>query len=217
VSGGRRATKRVIAAFYSGLAARLYDRLIARGTLRLLGGGIERHIAEQGRRAVAHAGASPILDMPVGTGIFTLGMARAHPGLVVGVDLAAGMVTQARRAARAAAVARLAVVQADAHRLPFRRDAFAAVTCWNGLPAMPGRSLALRELARVLRPSGRLFLAAVALRLGAIVGPRAARRLPTLLVSQWEIRDAVLGAGLFVDGTLTDRLAILMEATKPPA
>jgi ubiquinone/menaquinone biosynthesis C-methylase UbiE len=200
------------------LAARLYDPLIAHGTLRLLGGDMESRIAEQGRRAVAAASGGHLLDIPVGTGLFTVASARRHHGLVVGVDLAEGMVAKARSAAVAAGVTNLAVARADAHRLPFPDTTFAAATCWNGLQAIPDRERALGELARVLRPGGTLCVAAITVGWGAaLAGPRAARRLPTFFVSQWEIRDALLHAGFVVDSVATERLAIFFEATKPPA
>ena len=75
----------------------------------------------------------------------------------VGVDLSRGMLAQARR--RADALDRpILLVQADDERLPFPDAAFDTVAVSLALCTAPDPIAALRELARVCRPDGRVVL-----------------------------------------------------------
>jgi hypothetical protein len=130
--------KRVVGAIYSRTAKRIYEPLVVHGGFKLFGGRLHRLVLEQGRRAVEQAGDKPILDMPVGTAYFTLDIAPQHAGIIVGVDIAEGMVRQARAAAASAGADNIVTTQGDAHRLPFADESFGAVLCTNGLQVIPG-------------------------------------------------------------------------------
>ncbi len=97
--------------------------------------------------------AGPVLDLGCGDGHFAgVAFPDAHP---VGVDLAAGTLREAarRRVYRA-------VVRADAARLPFRSEVFGTVVSNSVLEHIPGVEAVLAEVARVLRPGGRLIFSA---------------------------------------------------------
>ena len=209
------AAKRVIAGIYSAAAERLYDPLVVHGAFRLFGGRLNELVLEQGRAAVEVAAGGPILDMPVGTGYFTLEMTRLHPGLVVGVDIAEGMVAEARARARSEGIRNLTTVQADAHHLPFEDGAFAAITCSNGLQVMPGLVPSVRELARVLAPGGTLFVSVVVAPLGGLLPPSSREHLPTMLRPGRDVATELERAGLVTSTRSRARLATLIEATKP--
>jgi SAM-dependent methyltransferase len=210
--------KRAVGGLYSWAAQSLYEPIVVRRLLPLLGGGdLEESLAEQSRAAVAAAGEHPILDMPVGTAHFALTAASQHRGLVVGVDLAAGMVQKAASAARAAGVSGFACVQGDAHRLPFPDASFGVVLSHNGLHVIPGLQPTVAELARVLVPGGRLYVSVIAWPASALLPPDVARRLPAGLMARRELVGALVGAGLAVTGSTAQRLAVLLEALKPVA
>lgn len=214
MAGNERA-KRVVRAIYSGAAERLYEPLVVKGAFRLFGGRLNELAFEQGRLAAGIAGDRPILDMPVGTAYFTLELARAFDGLVVGADIAEGMVVSANDAARSAGLANLAIVQADAHHLPFATGAFGAIMCTNGLQVIPGLEPALAELTRVLAEDGTLFVSVLTLpapRLPRSVGRR--RNLPTVMLAGDEVADALEEVGLRVQSLARERLATLIEARK---
>jgi SAM-dependent methyltransferase len=196
-----------IGAVYSWAANRVYEPLVVRGTFRLLGRNLHANVAEQGRRAVAVAGGTPILDVPIGTGYFTLAYAQ-HARAVVGVDYAAGMVATARTRT---AGANVVLVRGDIHRLPFRTGSYRAIMCTNGLQVIPGTAPALRELARVLHPEGTLFVSIVSAPLDRFV-PLAAGRLPAILMSGGAVADALGRAGLAVTSLRRDRFCSLVEA-----
>ena len=200
---------------YSRAADTLYEPIVVRGTFPLLGGDLNDLVLEQGRRAVATAGGRPVLDMPIGTAYFTLAAARRHEGLVVGADIAEGMVQKALRSARAADLANLVTVQADAHRLPFGTGSFGAILCTNGLQVIPGLRESVSELVRVLVPGGRLYVSVVTLPVGRALPASAAEHLPTMLMSQREITTVLADYGVNVTAVTKNRLALLIEATKP--
>ncbi|MGH2694356.1 MAG: class I SAM-dependent methyltransferase [Actinomycetota bacterium] len=206
--------RRLIGSIYSVAAERVYEPIVVRGTFRLLGGSLNEAVADQGRGAVAAAAGGPVLDMPVGTGYFTLEVARRHEGLVVGVDLAEGMVRRARRVARQHNLHNLAIVRADAHRLPFRTGAFGSVLCSNGLQVIPGLEQTLAELARVLAPDGKLFASVVGIPVSGALPPSFGERLPAILRSERDLLRAMARAGLDRGSTHRTRLAILVEASR---
>ncbi|HEX2240888.1 MAG TPA: methyltransferase domain-containing protein [Actinomycetota bacterium] len=211
----RSRAQNLIERYFSWAADRFYDSVTVQRVFPLLGGDLNEGILEQGRRAVAVAGGQPILDMPVGTAYFTVRIAREHSGIVVGSDIAEGMVVRARDVARSEGVDNLPIVQADAHRLPFRDGAFGAVLCANGLPVIPGLHATVTELARVLASGGVLFVAAITLPLGPPGSPRSRERMPTAFRPKGDIAEALRRAGLEAKVTQRRRLAALIEANKP--
>lgn len=204
--------KRRVGAIYSWAADRVYDRVVVNGAFKLFGGNLNDLVREQGRRALEVAAGGPILDMPVGTAYFATEVAREYHGTVVGVDIAAGMVREARRVARAAN-APLEVLQGDAHALPFKDGAFGAILCSNGLQVIPGLKPSVRELARVLGEGGTLFVSVITLPAPLPAGARA--HLPTMMRPGTDVVEALATAGLHARITRRERLATLIEAPKP--
>lgn len=200
--------KKMIGGIYSWAADKIYEPLVVNGAFKVFGGDLHDRIAEQARVAVEVAAGRPILDLPVGTGTFTIPIARASAGSVVGADIAAGMVKQTQRAARAAGLTNLHSVQADAHHLPFRDELFGAVMCTNGLQVMPGLQRTLAELRRVLSANGRLFVSVVNMPVSS------AAEVPTLFMSRPQLRRSLQDAGLRVVEARTQRLATLLEAVR---
>jgi SAM-dependent methyltransferase len=217
VNRGREVIKRGIANLYSWSAERFYEPIVIQRAFPLLGGDLNDLALEQGRRAVASAGTRPLLDMPVGTAFFTVTAAAAHEGLVVGTDLAAGMVQRAKRAGAEAGVDNLVAVQADAHRLPFTDNSFGAILCTNGLQVIPGLEESVAELARVLAPGASLYASVITMPVAAALPSGVGRKLPTVLKSRRELVIALMGAGLALRSVRSQRFATLIEALKPVA
>jgi SAM-dependent methyltransferase len=95
-----------------------------------------------------------ILEVGTGTGALIPCLRQAAPGArLVSIDLAGEMLQRARQRCPDAAV-----VQADAHRLPFSAPGFDLVVCHNAFPHFADKPGALRSLARVLRPGGHLLI-----------------------------------------------------------
>lgn len=100
-----------------------------------------------------------VLDVASGSGDLARALAaRAGPaGEVWMTDVNASMLRSGRdRLVDAGRV--LPAVQCDAERLPFRAASFDCVTCGFGLRNMTHKERALAEMARVLKPGGRLLV-----------------------------------------------------------
>ncbi len=95
------------------------------------------------------------LDVGSGPGNVTASLARAagDGGLALGVDISESMLA---RAVRSEAGSQVGFLRADAQRLPFRDNIFDAVTSFAVLQLIPSPAAALAEMARVLKPGGRL-------------------------------------------------------------
>ena len=96
-----------------------------------------------------------MLDLGCGTGTAARSATDAA-AFVVGVDLSAEMI--GRAATLASTIPNLRFAIADAEHLPFHDAAFTAVLCTNSFHHYPDPGLAVREMARVLTPGGRLVL-----------------------------------------------------------
>jgi arsenite methyltransferase len=95
------------------------------------------------------------LDVGSGPGTVTASLARAAgpDGLALGVDISEPMLA---RAVRSESGPRVGFLRADAQRLPLRDDTVDAVVSIAVLQLIPDPVAALSEMARVLRPGGRL-------------------------------------------------------------
>ncbi|MFD8144824.1 class I SAM-dependent methyltransferase [Streptomyces sp. NPDC059708] len=149
--------------------------------------------------AVAEFGVGPgdrVLDAGCGTGraLTPLRAAVGPSGTVLGVDLTERMLAAARRAGRDADGT---LLRADVARLPLRDGVLDAVFAAGLIAHLPEPAANLRELARTVRPGGRLALfhpigrAALAARHGRELTPddlRAEHNLgPLLAGSGWEM------------------------------
>jgi ubiquinone/menaquinone biosynthesis C-methylase UbiE len=89
-----------------------------------------------------------VLDVGTGTGSAAFIVAERFPAAqIVGVDLAGGMLAEARRKIPTGLADRVRFDEADAERLPFADASFDLVTLANMIPFFD-------ELARVLAPGG---------------------------------------------------------------
>ena len=139
-----------------------YDLVLASGERvrdRLPGavGGLLRDFYAVDRR-LELSGGETVLDLACGQGTHTrrLAAAAGPSGLVVGADLSAPML---RRAARTVPDENTVLVRADAMDLPLRDGTVDALCCSLCLHLVPDLDTALAQIARVLRPGGRLALA----------------------------------------------------------
>ena len=108
------------------------------------------------RRAVSDLRLPPnslVLDVAAGTGDFTRELERQSQRAVA-TDLSYGMLSAGRRIARR--------VQADASAMPFTTGSFDGLTCGYALRNFTDLAATFDEMARVVRPGGRLSLLEVA-------------------------------------------------------
>jgi demethylmenaquinone methyltransferase / 2-methoxy-6-polyprenyl-1,4-benzoquinol methylase len=100
-----------------------------------------------------------VLDVATGTGLVASGLA-ARGAEVVGLDQSEQMLARARRrlAKRPDLAARITLVQGEAERLPFGDAEFDALSFTYLLRYVDDRAATMRELARVLKPGGRIAM-----------------------------------------------------------
>jgi demethylmenaquinone methyltransferase/2-methoxy-6-polyprenyl-1,4-benzoquinol methylase len=114
-------------------------------------------------RAVDRAGLGPggsALDVCCGTGDLALELRRrvGPRGRVVGCDFSKPMLELARRKAHQGGLADVEFEWADALDLPYDDGSFDAVTVGFGVRNLADPRRGLEEMARVLRPGGRLVI-----------------------------------------------------------
>lgn len=136
---------------FKGSSSRRYD-FLAKRLMR----GVYRRIAEDISVAAPAGGA--VLDVGAGPGVLLAELARSRPDLrLTAVDLSADMAAVARRNLGEFGE-RASVEVADVADLPFGDSAFDVVVTsfslhhWDDVPA------AVPEMARVIRPGGRLYI-----------------------------------------------------------
>ena len=147
-----------------------------------------------------------VLDVACGTGIVAnrIGLVTGKLCSVTGIDLNEGMLNVARRNSQ------IEWHQGNATDLPFESGSFEVVLCQQGLQFFSDRAAAMREMARVLSPGGRLalnvwgalerqpFQAAIIGGVGVFLGPeaKAAFGMGFSLHTADELRSLARNAGL---------------------
>lgn len=113
-----------------------------------------------------------ILDLATGTGDLALEVAGRFPqATVTGLDPSGKMLTVARRKTEQRNLAaRIQYVEGDAQALPFGDHSFDSISMAFGIRNVPDRAAALREMARVTVPGGRIAILELTEPTGALVG-----------------------------------------------
>lgn len=137
----------------------MFDRIVRRYDLmnRLMSLGRDVAWRRLAAREALAGGARQVLDVATGTADLALELARQGAPRVVGADFSRGMLELAADKIRGRG-ASIRLLQADAMALPFPDGAFDACTVAFGLRNMPDYEAAVVEMARVLRPGGRLVV-----------------------------------------------------------
>jgi SAM-dependent methyltransferase len=127
---------------------------------------------------------SAILDIPCGGGVAFRGLRPGQDVRYVAADVSPAMLERARREADRRGLARIEYLEADVAALPFDDGEFDLCVTFTGLHCFPDPETAVAELARCLRPGGRLVGSALLTgsglryepmivfgRLGGLMGP----------------------------------------------
>ena len=104
--------------------------------------------------------AERLLEIGPGTGYYSLPVAEwlGPDGDLEVLDLQREMLDHTLRRARKHGITNITASQGDARALPYAEDTFDAAYLTTVLGEIPDQDAALRELRRVLRPSGRLVV-----------------------------------------------------------
>ncbi len=137
---------REVAAMFDGVARR-YDV-----TNTVLSAGLDRHWRTRTRQCLELRPGQRVLDLAAGTGVSTEQLGRVG-ALAVACDFSLGMLRAGRTRRR-----QVPMVAGDGMHLPFADAVFDAATISFGLRNVADAGQALAELARVVRPGGRLVV-----------------------------------------------------------
>jgi ubiquinone/menaquinone biosynthesis C-methylase UbiE len=98
-----------------------------------------------------------VLDVATGTAHTALAFAP-HVAHVIATDITPEMMAQGERLRAEAGITNLEFKIADVHELPFEDGAFEIVTCRRAAHHFLDIATALHDMARVLKPGGRLII-----------------------------------------------------------
>jgi protein-L-isoaspartate O-methyltransferase len=144
-----------------------------------------------------------ILEVGPGTGYYTLDVAEwvKPDGEVDVLDLQQEMLDHTMRSAGERGLANVTPTQSDATAMPYEGGTYDAAFLVTVLGEIPDQDAALRELARVLKPGGRLIV-------GELIGdPHYVRLAP--------MRLRASGAGLTYEGRVGNALGYFARFVKP--
>ena len=146
---------------YDALAGALYDFGVERpaiarlGALAMWSADVRVFYAPMDELREPTAGMT-ILDVPCGGGVALRKLARDRGVRYLAVDYSARMHARARTLAAGLGLEGIEFVRADVGALPFEDASVDLCISSAGLHCFPDPALAVRELARCLRPGGRL-------------------------------------------------------------
>ena len=100
-----------------------------------------------------------ILDIATGTGDLALMMAELSPDKIIGLDISEGMLAVGKeKIAKVNLSEKIDMVVGDSEEMPFDDDTFDAITVSFGVRNFANLDKGIKEIARVLKPSGVLVI-----------------------------------------------------------
>ena len=98
-----------------------------------------------------------LLDVPVGTGVFTSPFYAKFPkATIIGIDLSMGILRKARERFEQGGLRNVFLLRADVAKLPLKNDTVDLVLSMNGWHVCTDKQCAIAEIRRVLRKRGTL-------------------------------------------------------------
>lgn len=141
---------------------RMFDNISPKYDLlnRVFSLGIDQGWRRRTIRAVGERPVAQLLDVATGTGDLAIMAARKLPKAhITGVDISEGMLVHGRKkVAEAGLEARIDLQRADSAALPSDDNRFDAITAAFGVRNFEDLPQGIREMHRVLKPGGRLFV-----------------------------------------------------------
>lgn len=138
----------------------MFDNIAQRYDLlnRIISLGLDQSWRRKTVKALGLTPGATVLDLATGTGDLAMMIAELHPeARVIGTDPSKGMLEVADRKARAAG-SKVAFRAGDAQTIELADHSVDAISMAFGIRNVPDRARALREMARVTRPGGRVAI-----------------------------------------------------------
>lgn len=138
-----------------------------------------------------------LLDVPVGTGVFTSPFYVKFPkATIIGIDLSMGILKKAWERFERDGLRNVCLLRADAANLPLRDDAVDLVLSMNGWHVFTDKQRAIAEIRRVLRKHGTLVAC------GYVKG---ARKFSDWFVKHFGVRNGFFNPPFFGQDDITSQ------------
>jgi ubiquinone/menaquinone biosynthesis C-methylase UbiE len=99
-----------------------------------------------------------LLDVPVGTAIFTYKKYKELKNAkIIGLDYSEDMLKQAKEVLSSNDITNVELVQGDVGDIPYEDNSFDYVLTMNGFHVFPDKDKAFKEMSRVLKQNGKLI------------------------------------------------------------
>ncbi len=140
----------------------VYDTVLTRETwwsklynMLFWGGADDTEISKQVLAMIPDHFDGKLLDVPVGTAVFTLEKyKKLKHAEITCLDYSEDMLSLAKKRFESACLPNIKCVQGDVGNLEFKDESFDLLLSMNGFHAFPEKNKAFLETARVLKPGG---------------------------------------------------------------
>ncbi len=175
---------------------------------RVISLGIDQSWRRKAVRAMNLSDGSRVIDLATGTGDLAILTAKTHPHVtVLGLDPSTKMLAVGETKVKAAGLeGRVALKVGDAQAIDVPDASVDATSISFGIRNVPDRAKALREMARVVRPGGRIVILELAEPTTPVLGPLA----------RWHIHTLVPAIGAALSGAREYRYLEKSIAAFPP-
>jgi demethylmenaquinone methyltransferase/2-methoxy-6-polyprenyl-1,4-benzoquinol methylase len=141
--------------------AKMFDTISTNydGLNRVISFGIDVKWRKKVVEIVGKNNPKQILDIATGTGDLALMMANLNPDRIVGLDISAGMLEVGKQKITKANLSeKIEMIVGDSEDMPFDDNTFDAITVSFGVRNFANLDKGLKEIARVLKPTGVLVI-----------------------------------------------------------
>lgn len=192
-------------------SGQMFDQIAGRYDLlnRVMSMGIDQSWRRKTVLAMALPERAQVLDLATGTGDLALMIAKMHPDAqVVGSDPSVRMLEIGiDKVKREGLESQIDLQEGDAQALPFGDDSFDGCCIAFGIRNVPDRSAALREMARVTKPNGRIAVLELSEPSVGVLSPLA----------RFHVRKVIPRIGGMLSGSREYRYLQQSIAAFPPA
>lgn len=194
-----------------GGSGEMFDRIAHRYDLlnRLMSFGLDRGWRRKLLRALGEITAEDeVLDVATGTADVGIAITKRFGCRVTGLDPSRGMLDVGQtKLDKRQLEERVTLVEGDAQAMPFADDRFAASCISFGIRNVPDRLVGMREMARVVRPGGKVVVLELSEPRGHLLAPFA----------RFHIHKVVPRLGAWLSGAKEYRYLESSIAAFPPA
>lgn len=141
--------------------AQMFDTISTNydGLNRVISLGVDINWRKKVVKIVGENNPKQILDIATGTGDLALMMANLNPVKITGLDISPGMLSVGKeKIAKAKLSDKIEMIVGDSEAMPFENNTFDAITVSFGVRNFANLNKGLKEIARVLKPSGVLVI-----------------------------------------------------------